>query len=174
MPKSPARTLHPPNDPAWALRKSIADLKLPLPQTVALSVFDSAQAGLWPSRPTLSAEEVAQRTFYYYGRTAMLQACDALVEARWLDSRDFDAVSASRQLITGNVYTFEQCSWCGCRPRAFHEHHFPVPRSAGGEATVRICGTCHVDFHFLVGQRFYSVAHRFEIFLIANPFPNEV
>lgn len=167
-------TFHPLNDPAWALRKAIADIKLPPPQTVALSVFDSMHAGLWPGRPILNADEVAQRTFYYYGRAAMSAACEALASQRWLDARSFDAEGASRRLIKTDEFTFDRCSWCGIRPHAFHEHHFPVPRSAGGESTVRICGTCHVDFHFLVGNRFYSIGHRFETFLIARPFPKEV
>jgi hypothetical protein len=47
-----------------------------------------------------------------------------------------------------------KCEWCGYLVFAIQEHHYPVPRCKGGTETVAICGTCHADFHWLVGSEY--------------------
>lgn len=41
------------------------------------------------------------------------------------------------------------CEWCGKKVFSLNEHHFPIPKSKKGTDTVKICGTCHSDFHFI-------------------------
>lgn len=44
------------------------------------------------------------------------------------------------------------CEWCGDKSIVLQEHHYPVPKSAGGTETVSICPNCHYGFHYLENQ----------------------
>lgn len=41
------------------------------------------------------------------------------------------------------------CEWCSRKTLLLHEHHFPISKLKGGTETVRICGTCHYEYHHL-------------------------
>lgn len=41
------------------------------------------------------------------------------------------------------------CEWCGAKTWAIHEHHYPLSRQEGGTSVVRICGSCHAEYHAL-------------------------
>jgi len=43
-----------------------------------------------------------------------------------------------------------KCEWCGNTKESWDmlRHHFPLPRSLGGKATVNICRSCHDQFHY--------------------------
>ncbi|HET8886800.1 MAG TPA: hypothetical protein VFM70_10665 [Salinimicrobium sp.] len=40
------------------------------------------------------------------------------------------------------------CEWCEVKTSVLHSHHYPIPKSKGGTATVDICPNCHHEFHF--------------------------
>lgn len=44
---------------------------------------------------------------------------------------------------------FQICEWCGIKCHVLHDHHFPIPKREGGKDTVRICGTCHANYHYV-------------------------
>ena len=41
------------------------------------------------------------------------------------------------------------CEWCGSKTLLLHRHHFPVSKLNGGKDIVKICGTCHYEYHHL-------------------------
>ena len=43
----------------------------------------------------------------------------------------------------------KKCEWCGKETLIIHEHHFPLEKSLGGKETVKICPTCHYEYHLL-------------------------
>lgn len=50
--------------------------------------------------------------------------------------------------LHGLGYGNKVCEWCKIRTTVLHEHHYPVPKSKGGDATVSICPNCHHEFHY--------------------------
>lgn len=42
-----------------------------------------------------------------------------------------------------------KCTWCKINTLALEEHHYPTPRTKGGENTVPICPNCHKEYHSL-------------------------
>ncbi|MBW4635734.1 MAG: hypothetical protein KME30_28805 [Iphinoe sp. HA4291-MV1] len=47
------------------------------------------------------------------------------------------------------------CEWCKARTLILDTHHYPIPKSEGGEKTVKICPNCHQEFHQLVRATSY-------------------
>ena len=58
------------------------------------------------------------------------------------------------------TYLTYQCEWCCCFTGYLHNHHYPVPRSKGGEETVAICPNCHSEFHHLVQLKGYKLTQK--------------
>lgn len=58
------------------------------------------------------------------------------------------------------TYLTHQCEWCNCLTGFLHNHHYPVPRSKGGEKTVTICPNCHSEFHLLVRIYGYKLTQK--------------
>ena len=58
------------------------------------------------------------------------------------------------------VYLTHQCEWCGCFTGFLHNHHYPIPKSKGGEETVSICPNCHSEFHLLVRLQAYKLTQK--------------
>lgn len=46
------------------------------------------------------------------------------------------------------------CEWCKKKTLILHEHHFPIPKFNGGTETVKICPTCHFEYHLLIGGNY--------------------
>lgn len=46
------------------------------------------------------------------------------------------------------------CPWCNSKTLIPHEHHYPIPKHLGGTETVRVCPTCHFEYHFLYKSNF--------------------
>lgn len=42
------------------------------------------------------------------------------------------------------------CEWCNKKTLVIHEHHFPIEKRMGGTETVKICPTCHAEYHLLI------------------------
>lgn len=53
---------------------------------------------------------------------------------------------------------WDHCEWCGGQSPALQRHHYPLPRSEGGKDTVKICGSCHAEFHFYESDPFYCLS----------------
>jgi len=51
----------------------------------------------------------------------------------------------SREVGIGHLV----CEWCQVNTLILERHHFPIARKDGGEETVKICGSCHAEFHHL-------------------------
>lgn len=49
------------------------------------------------------------------------------------------------------------CEWCGSSTIVLQSHHFPIPRSLGGQSAVQICPSCHYEYHHLVEQGFFKL-----------------
>ena len=41
----------------------------------------------------------------------------------------------------------DKCEWCGYTTYKLEKHHYPIPKSEGGNKTVKICSNCHSEFH---------------------------
>lgn len=48
-----------------------------------------------------------------------------------------------------NDFHSSNCQWCGTNTTAIERHHFPLTKREGGKKTVRLCPTCHREFHKL-------------------------
>ena len=48
-----------------------------------------------------------------------------------------------------NSKSINACNWCGSYCLNLIEHHFPISKHKGGKDIVKICGTCHNDFHYI-------------------------
>jgi hypothetical protein len=53
-----------------------------------------------------------------------------------------------------------QCEWCKCSTAGLQEHHYPIPKSAGGTTTVNICANCHFEFHQLISVPQYQISQK--------------
>lgn len=42
------------------------------------------------------------------------------------------------------------CEWCNKKTLILHNHHFPIPKGDGGTEIVKICPTCHFEYHLLI------------------------
>lgn len=41
----------------------------------------------------------------------------------------------------------EVCSWCGVFTTVIHKHHYPIQKKYGGTKIVKICPSCHYQYH---------------------------
>lgn len=48
----------------------------------------------------------------------------------------------------------KRCEWCGKETLVIHDHHFPIPKAAGGKEVVKICPTCHFEYHLLISGNY--------------------
>lgn len=46
------------------------------------------------------------------------------------------------------------CEWCNKETLVIHEHHFPIEKNNGGKETVKICPTCHSEYHLLINGNY--------------------
>lgn len=53
------------------------------------------------------------------------------------------------------IYRTNSCAWCESQAYILHKHHYPIPRSLGGEEVIEICPNCHCEYHFLMDNTFY-------------------
>jgi hypothetical protein len=42
-----------------------------------------------------------------------------------------------------------RCEWCFSDTISIQEHHYPIQKSKGGDQIVKICPSCHCDYHYL-------------------------
>jgi hypothetical protein len=49
-------------------------------------------------------------------------------------------------------YGANVCSWCHISVFILHQHHYPIPKSQGGQETVGICPNCHYNFHYALSH----------------------
>lgn len=50
-----------------------------------------------------------------------------------------------------------RCEWCRSLALRLHGHHYPVPKSMGGDKVVYICPNCHDEFHYLINRMRYQL-----------------
>lgn len=53
-----------------------------------------------------------------------------------------------RKNMNGLGFDGLKCNWCGVKTSVLHSHHYPIPKSEGGQETVDICPNCHHEFHY--------------------------
>lgn len=41
------------------------------------------------------------------------------------------------------------CEWCQCETLVLNDHHYPLSKKEGGKETVKICASCHYEYHYL-------------------------
>jgi hypothetical protein len=58
--------------------------------------------------------------------------------------------------IPDPIYKMNRCEWCESQSYILHKHHYPIPRSLGGEEVINICPNCHCEYHFLLDNTFYT------------------
>lgn len=69
------------------------------------------------------------------------------------DSPESFCYEEIKETILGNKGKGDKvCEWCGCATSILHKHHYPIPKRAGGTATVNICSNCHNEFHLQEGK----------------------
>jgi len=87
-----------------------------------------------------------------------------LHQDEWLTVDSRSAQEIKSLLCTKTPQVFElgslQCEWCKCSTIGLQEHHYPVPKSASGTATVKICANCHFEFHQLISVPQYKPSQK--------------
>ena len=56
----------------------------------------------------------------------------------------------AKELVLQRKGQGEKCEWCGTKTFALQQHHYPIPRSKGGNKTVSICPNCHSEYHLIL------------------------
>ena len=46
------------------------------------------------------------------------------------------------------------CEWCNKKTLIIHEHHYPIEKNKGGKEVVKICPTCHFEYHLLINGNY--------------------
>lgn len=68
-------------------------------------------------------------------------------------SINYDPEKIKQKVISKNGNLV--CEWCNNKSYSLQDHHYPIPKKNGGKDTVKICGTCHSDYHSI--QKNYEV-----------------
>ena len=48
----------------------------------------------------------------------------------------------------------KKCEWCDKKVLVIHEHHYPIEKINGGKEIVKICPTCHMEYHLLINGNY--------------------
>ena len=56
----------------------------------------------------------------------------------------------AKELVLQRKGKGKACEWCGIKTFALQEHHYPIPKSKGGDKTVSICPNCHAEYHLIL------------------------
>ena len=54
------------------------------------------------------------------------------------------------------------CNWCKGSSCLLHDHHYPMKKSKGGQETIKICPSCHCEFHFLLDTPQYRLTKKIQ------------
>ena len=84
----------------------------------------------------------------YYRRTMK-----SLIERGFIKENKVTPESIVNSLQNKTVEKLYTCEWCKEKVAVLQDHHYPIPRSKGGEEIVHICPNCHYTFHKLVGNK---------------------
>lgn len=57
----------------------------------------------------------------------------------------------------------KECEWCGKETLIIHDHHFPIPKADGGKEVVKICPTCHFEYHLLISGNYELTDNYMEV-----------
>lgn len=77
-----------------------------------------------------------------------------LVEEYFLN--EDEVINLLKSKIPQNLSGFDYlCEWCKCTTCILHKHHYPLRKSKGGQTTIKICASCHYEFHHLVHTKRY-------------------
>jgi len=68
-----------------------------------------------------------------------------------LSLKEYNSPFELRLATIQNSHDGFVCEWCKQQCYILQKHHFPIPASKGGTATVNICPNCHYTFHALEG-----------------------
>lgn len=58
--------------------------------------------------------------------------------------------------IVSNRQGINECAWCRNKCFVLHKHHFPIPKRLGGDKIIKICSTCHSDYHWLKENKWFT------------------
>lgn len=64
--------------------------------------------------------------------------------------RKITTAKEAKEVVLSNKNKGIKCDWCGCKTNAIQKHHYPIPKSKGGIATVNICPNCHYEYHLII------------------------
>ncbi|MBD2492179.1 hypothetical protein [Aulosira sp. FACHB-615] len=87
------------------------------------------------------------------------QILEKFTKDGWLNKTELSAHEAKKlitakqpqDLLCGQLV----CEWCKAKTLILDRHHYPVPKSKGGDKIVNICPNCHQEFHQLVRTASY-------------------
>lgn len=65
------------------------------------------------------------------------------------------------------------CQWCESTTALLQQHHFPNTNAQGGTACVGICGSCHAEYHWLIGSTFFRPLPFLDQWIAAHPLSSD-
>ena len=135
------------NDDIFAPRKIMADNSLSAKEKIILCELLNFYSG------KIKLNKVVENLSYKYNVSQNVIK-NKLVKFREMNlinienktPKEIKEILCNKDLENKGIGEY-QCSWCGIFTHKIIEHHYPVPKSEGGDKTVKICGTCHAEFH---------------------------
>lgn len=171
---------HPAGDPLLLLRRWHV-LRYPEHHCAALclGVFELERRGLGyaPLPQYVSSQVIQQRLLGCYSHKVCLDglltlAHDGLLQSYKISQNEARQICQAKhpQSIEGAVVS---CAWCGGRTWTLQQHHFPRTLAEGGETTVDICGSCHDEYHWLIGSILFRALPQLDALIDAHPLTAE-
>jgi hypothetical protein len=73
---------------------------------------------------------------------------NGVIEILKMDPEEMKNILANKNFTNKGIGT-KICQWCNCKTILVHEHHYPIPKRLNGTETVKICPSCHYEYHHL-------------------------
>ena len=155
---------HPKDDPFLLVRPWHLDAcRKHYPAAVCLAIFEMDARGLSSQRlpAHISAEVMQRHARGIYGHKAMMDGLLTLEDLNLVRSYKLSREDAQRICQGKHPQRLDDhlpvCAWCQATTFRLHDHHFPQTRAEGGQRCVAICGSCHAEYHWLIGAIFFHV-----------------
>lgn len=152
---------HPDNEPMVIVSGSLLDLCRGNRSAMEIAgIFCLCDSG-WLSLSTPATfTEIAEHCLLFTSRSAIQDGLDVLVKEMLVSRTSYTGQDAVKILLEKKGQSVKGsgkvCGWCKGTTYALELHHYPIPQSEGGQTTVKICGSCHREYHYLTDNSFYS------------------
>jgi len=103
----------------------------------------------------------ACRYLPFFSKSTVHRTLISLIDKGYIEQIAFTS-GEIKTLLSDRHYNLNDfgacvCEWCQSRVLVIQDHHYPVPRGAGGVDTVKICPNCHAGYHYLKDSETFKI-----------------